>query len=170
MTDPLPSRENGHSTSPRASATSGGGSNGGEAKRTFAAFARSLRRRRVGVVHVPHAQLPAALPRIEEALPDAVRADALHDFTGADLERLTPDRLDEHVLPSARRTEPTPRLILRFEALFHTLRGAAQERLARKLEAAEPAAPCLLLVHSPLTVDRLLAHLPSGRLYRWPAA
>jgi hypothetical protein len=123
-----------------------------------------LRRYRVGLVQVEMAILPEALLDLQLQLPDAVLIDLFQDLTANDIERLTARRLSELVASPVQ--ESSPRIVLNFEALFTTLERRSQLQVKKHLAWAEPLMPCLLILHSDYTTDRLSEAFPN-RMYRW---
>lgn len=126
-----------------------------------------LRRYKVGLVQVEITALPEALPDLQSQLSGAVLTDLLQNLRAGDIERLTARRLAELVVPSA--IESAPRIVLNFEALFTTLEGCSQQQVKKHLAWAEPLTPCLVILHSNYTTDRLREAFPN-RIYQWHRA
>lgn len=126
-----------------------------------------LRRYKVGLVQVGITALPEALSDLQSQLPDAVPTDLLQNLNAHDIERLTARLLVKLVVPTA--TENTPRILLNFEALFTTLESTSQQQVKKHLAWAEPLMPCLIILHSDYTVDRLSEAFPN-RIYQWHRA
>ncbi|RMG73904.1 MAG: hypothetical protein D6711_09975 [Chloroflexi bacterium] len=126
-----------------------------------------LRRYKVGLVQVEIGALPEALLDLQSQLPDAVLTDLLQNLNEGDIERLTARRLAELVVPSA--IERVPRIVLNFESLFTTLERSSQQQVIKHLAWAEPLRPCLVILHSDYTTDRLREAF-SNRIYQWNRA
>ena len=115
-------------------------------------------------MHIEISALPEALLDIQTQLPDTELVDLLKNLDAADIERLTARRLaDRVVLPIE---QSAPKILLNFEALFTTLEGRPQQQVKKHLVWAEPLLPCLLILHSEYTTDRLRDAF-SNRMYLW---
>lgn len=123
-----------------------------------------LRRYKVGVVQVDIAAFSEALLDIQSQLPGADLTDLLQNLNANEIERLTARRLAE--LVTSPKHESTPRIVLNFESLFTTLELESQQQLKKYLAWAEPMMPCLLILHSEYTTDRLREAF-SNRMYQW---
>ena len=126
---------------------------------------KKLRRYRVGLIRIELDSIPTAFRKISRHCPDIIFVDLLQDLTGLDIERLTAGTIAD--LVTVHGQEATPRIVLNFESLFTTLDLEAQVQTQQHLALAEPWMPCLLVLSSAYSWDRLQSTF-ANRVFHWP--
>lgn len=130
-----------------------------------------LRRYPLGWIYAPAHRAADAIAACRRALPDSDTYDLLSAVEPNDLDRL----IAPHVRDlTAAAEQVKPLVVTGSEALWSALSDTALDRLWRSLVLIEtPPAPRLIVLHSPLYLDRLERALnaspQSYRLVRWTA-